>query len=375
MRLPKVHVSPILVPSETATRMSTTKHRALLSVAAFAAIVLVLSDIALQSTIPLAPKPREVSDGVRDLRASNPETLVIGSSHARTFHVLGLELQRRQRSPSLPLVAIPLENGKLVPYLWMLEHRIAPIIDSRTRRQVGAPPRLRRMILLTEWWDSCDHLDRIHWNVPSRAWSALDYLQDVAANGINDYNRNFPRTVLRELGIASALIQDRTNPRIKEMILERARARPYPPPRTDEVVAAQLKRWQSSVERGVSCIGAPDQMAALDSILKFARERNLEMTVVLFPRKPATFTERGRITTIKRFADTIAAIASDRGVRLIDLTTSTPLTDFDFMDDFDHVNAAGNLKFAEWALANDLKFLLERAPLPAGAPRAAEAQQ
>jgi hypothetical protein len=29
------------------------------------------------------------------------------------------------------------------------------------------------------------------------------------------------------------------------------------------------------------------------------------------------------------------------------------------MDDFDHVNAKGNQKFAEWALDNDLSFLMQ----------------
>jgi len=355
--------------------MPTLNARALLVVAACAAAALLLVDIALQRTIPLDAKPREAQDGIRDLLASDPETLVIGSSHSRTFHVLGLELQKKIGSGGLPLVAIPLENGKLVPYQWLLEQRVAPIIDRRARATGTSAPKLRRMILLTEWWDSCDHPEGIHWNLPSRAWGLGDYLRDVAASGITDYNRNFPRTVLRESAINSPLVQDRTNPRIKEMLITRAQGRPYPPPRTPEDEADRIQKWQRMVERGQSCIGATDQMAAFDSILDFARQRNLDMTVVLFPRKPATLSEHARQTTIARFADMIEEKTKARGVRFLDLTTSTPLGDNDFMDDFDHVNAAGNLKFAAWALDNDLRFLLEPASPPAGAGDRAETLQ
>lgn len=352
--------------------MSIINARDLLTVATCAVAVLVLADLALQRSIPLTAKPREVQEGIRDLLASDPETLVIGSSHARTFHVLGLELQKRLGATSLPLVAIPLENGKLIPYLWLLEQRVAPIVDERTRQKPDKPPRLRRLFLLTEWWDSCDLPDGVHWNIPSRAWALRDYLRDVATHGVNDYNRNFPRTVLREIAIGSALIQDRTNPRIKDMLLQRARGGAYPPPWTPDNEAAKVQQWQRMVEDGVGCMGAPDQMEAFVSILDFAQRRGLDMTVVLFPRKPVTLTEHARKTTIRQFADMIAGITSDRGVRLIDLTVSTPLTDTDFMDDFDHVNVDGNLKFARWALENDLRFLLDHKVVPVDGSRHAE---
>jgi hypothetical protein len=45
-----------------------------------------------------------------------------------------------------------------------------------------------------------------------------------------------------------------------------------------------------------------------------------------------------------------------RAARRHDL--SSPLTDGDFMADFDHVNAAGNHKFARWALDGELAMLL-----------------
>ena len=67
---------------------------------------------------------------MQDLAASDPATLVIGSSHARTFHALALELRARLGASSLPMVAIPLENGKLVPYQWLLDNRVAPLIDE-----------------------------------------------------------------------------------------------------------------------------------------------------------------------------------------------------------------------------------------------------
>ena len=54
----------------------------------------------------------------------------------------------------------------------------------------------------------------------------------------------------------------------------------------------------------------------------------------------------------------VRAQAEPRAARVVDLSWSTPLTDDDFMADFDHVDAEGNDRFASWALANDLAFLL-----------------
>ena len=113
------------------------------------------------------------------------------------------------------------------------------------------------------------------------------------------------------------------------------------------------------VEEGVRCIGAPAQMTALEKIIDFAQARNLHVTLVLFPRKPATLSERAKGTTLVKFQDLLQSVAARRGVDLVDLTTSSPLTDGDFMADYDHVNVAGNQKFARWALKHHFPFLLK----------------
>jgi hypothetical protein len=90
------------------------------------------------------------------------------------------------------------------------------------------------------------------------------------------------------------------------------------------------------------------------------------MTILLWPRKPLTLSDQARATTLPRFAQLIRDFATPRHIQVIDLTTSSPMTDDDFMEDFDHINPAGNAKFATWALDHDLSFLQE-------APRAGSA--
>jgi hypothetical protein len=53
-------------------------------------------------------------------------------------------------------------------------------------------------------------------------------------------------------------------------------------------------------------------------------------------------------------------------VRVIDMTTTSPLRDADFAEDFDHVRAPANGRFASWALEGGLRWLREP---PAQGPR------
>ena len=73
-------------------------------------------------------------------------------------------------------------------------------------------------------------------------------------------------------------------------------------------------------------------------------------------------TDRAKETTLTAFREMVEAVACRVSVKVIDLTWRPRFKDEDFMDDFDHVTAQGNLKFAAWALENDLSFLLETAP-------------
>jgi hypothetical protein len=314
----------------------------------------ILVDRALQQFSPV-PALREVRDGIRELEAQNPETVVVGSSHARTFDHLGRVLAR-QAPARPPLVAIPLEYGKLTGYEWVLEHRIFPLLDEKDAAGRLRRDRVRRVVLLTEWWDSCASPGGgLADNVPSRAWTFTDYATDVWRRGFTSYNRNYLREQVRHWFGWSVVVQRRGTGRI---LLDAARvAAGRDSVHTPAAHAALVRQWQSMLEDGSSCIGDPDQMAALGRILDAVARRGLEPTVVLFPRNPATFTPVAITATLGRFAAMARAVAEPRGARVIDLTTSSPLTSDDFMDDFDHVSTDGNERFAQWALSHDLAFL------------------
>jgi hypothetical protein len=333
----------------------------LLVVAFFALAVIVGADLFFSKVAPVRHL-REVEDGVADLQRLNPDTLVLGSSHARTLHVLGQELARRTDGQQT-LVAVPLENGKIVPYEWLLEHKLKPLVDEVGGDGKPVKSRLRRFVLITEWWDTCPQdAGVLDWNLPARAWTASDFVKDVADEGITPFNRNYLQNRLRRIFSNSSLVFDRTQQTIVWMTVDLLRHKSLALSPEDQ--QAKVDRWQALVTNGIHCIGNPAQMQAMDQIAKFAEERKLEMTILLFPRKPQTLTEQARNTTLPQFAKIMQEFAATRGIRLIDLTTTSPMRDGDFMDDFDHINPAGNAKFAAWALDHDFNFLLQPPPAP-----------
>ncbi|MEZ5660716.1 MAG: SGNH/GDSL hydrolase family protein [Burkholderiaceae bacterium] len=344
------------VPDKPIPRQSRATTKSILTVFLFALATLAMVEIGVRQIAP-DPRLREVSDGLRDLAASDPYTLVIGSSHARTFHVLGQVLAQRT-GQTMPLVAVPLELGKLEPYRWLLEHRVAPLIDGPDGGRAPGHGRLRRLILLTEWWDSCDHPDKRHPNLPSRAWDWPTYRDDVLAEGVTSFNRDYLRRRLREWLGFSRLVLDRSFPGIRAHLLARARGLDAPAGRSEAEEASFLAGWREMTDDGAHCQGADQQMRALQAIIEFARQRGLEMHLVLFPRRPATVTPFAREHTFPLFRARIEQAIAGRGIRLHDLSFSTPLGDDDFMADYDHVNAEGNRKFADWALAGPFAFLL-----------------
>lgn len=326
---------------------------AILSVSA--AITVAAADYLLHFASP--PKHlREVEDGVRDLRQGNPTALVVGSSHARTFHAVGQELSRRTGGVE-KLVAVPIEYGKLFVYDSLLQRHLLPIVDQPVASGAVAKDRLRRFVLVTEWWDSCGHGDgKPFWNLPARAWEIGDFAKDLLQDGLNGYNRNYLQNRFRMLFPESALVYDRTQRAILPTLARVLRGKPLRPTADEEL--RLVEEWQRMVEGGAACIGDPVQMASLRDTLGRARARQWETTVILFPRKPATLTQTAKSTTLAQFARQVRAIAEPLGATVIDLTYRSPLTDADFMDDFDHVTEEGNAKFARWVLDHDLKFLL-----------------
>ncbi len=306
----------------------------------------------------LAPPRRlaEVEDAVAALRRTAPTTLVIGSSHARTFLVVGDSLRARSGGRE-ELLAVPVEWGKLSSYRWVLERRLLPLLDADAGD--GAAPRgrrWRRAVIVTEWWDSCP-LDAPPRNLPARAWTWADYLADVRTHGFTAYNDNFIGYRWSRLWRRSALVQDRGHGRI--LAGARAALLPGPEERRRAGFETLVALWRGMVEDGDRCIGARSELEALGAMLDTLRGRGVAPTILLYPRMPVTLTPKARRTTLPRFAGMVDSLARGRDVPVVDLTTGTPLTDDDFGGDFDHILPPGNARFTAWALAGPLAFLAD----------------
>jgi len=292
---------------------------------------------------------REVEDAITDLGRVEPTTIVIGSSHARTFHVLADSLRTRSGGTA-ELLAVPVEWGKLSSYHWVLRERLLPQLDA------GRGARLRRAIIVTEWWDSCNDPNPAR-NLPARSWTWRHYWADVQSHGFTTYNSNFIGYRWSRLWRRSALVQDRGHGRI----LSAARASLAP----RDSVSAQynydqlVALWRAMVIDGNACIGSESEMAALREMIAAFQQRGVEVTVLLYPRMPITLTEQARSSTLPRFAGMVDSLVRPLGVRLVDLTDAEPLSDSDFGGDFDHVLPDGNARFSGWALDGPLAFLKE----------------
>ena len=94
----------------------------------------------------------------------------------------------------------------------------------------------------------------------------------------------------------------------------------------------------------------------MDRFVDFTSTYDLDLTIVLFPLKPDTITETGLNDTIRPFARAMQSYGIDKGVRVIDMTLGL-LDDSDFMLDLDHVNARGNMVWAEHSLDHEFAFL------------------
>ena len=129
------------------------------------------------------------------------------------------------------------------------------------------------------------------------------------------------------------------------------------PGRTPEEEQAFVDWWHHYNEGGESCIFSPEQMAAYRNIIAYFKSQELDVTLVLFVRKPGTPTHKSRAGTLARYSAGMQDFAREEHVRLVDIVTTSPLTDQDFMADFDHVSADGNRKLASWLLDGELSFL------------------
>ena len=97
--------------------------RSVVLVVVSAVATVLLGEILLQRIAPVLPRRMEADDGIALLRAGDPETLLVGSSHARSF--VGIAGRMNRESGGLRrLIPVPLEYGKISSYEWLLEHRV-----------------------------------------------------------------------------------------------------------------------------------------------------------------------------------------------------------------------------------------------------------
>lgn len=323
-------------------------------IAASALLALAAVDLVVRRVAP--PRNlREVQDAVKELERNDPTVLAIGSSHARTFAVLADSLAARTAGRER-LLAVPVEWGKLSSYRWTLEERLLPLFDERNAAGQVRRGKLRRAIIVTEWWDSCAGSSQPQ-NLPARAWAWRHYWDDLGRNGFSDYNSSFLSYRLSRLTRFSALMQDRGRTRFPTALREAL----VPGPAREETSGYrdQMANWQVLVESGDKCIGDQAQMESLVAIVDTLLARRLDVTVLLYPRMPSTLTPTARQTTLPRFLALAQAALRGRPVRVLDLTDVAPLTDADFGEDFDHLLPAANARFSGWALDGPFAFLLE----------------
>src|SRR5215510_8400243 len=114
------------------TEPSQPSWKSLASVVAGALFVLVALEAFFWTLHPPHPL-RQVDQALADLERVDPDILVMSSSHGRSFHVLGQELERLSGG-NVRTVAVPLEGGHMRAMGWVLANRVGPILDRKPQR-------------------------------------------------------------------------------------------------------------------------------------------------------------------------------------------------------------------------------------------------
>ncbi len=323
-------------------------------VAACALGTVAVCDVLMQRVSPIVWR-RQVDDGVRDFRNGNPSVLSIASSHGRSMDVVARVLGERTGHPG-QMVSVTMEAGKATHYAFVLDERLKPLIEEQRADGTRVRDRLKHLVLVTDWGDSCSWpAGRRAVELPSHAWELRHYMADVAFEGATSINRNYPRWHWKRMFQFSLLATDRGRGVVVPNLLAAAVGRPTG--RSAEEEKAFLDWWHQDIENGVNCIFGADQMDAYRHIIAYFKSQQVDVTLLLFVRKPNTLTQIARDTTLAKFSAGMRQFAQEQGVRLVDVSTSSPLTDDDFMADYDHVSPAGNEILAPWLLDGPLSFL------------------
>jgi hypothetical protein len=340
----------------------------LLTVATIAVLSFLVID-RLTSRFVRVPKLTEVYDSIGALEKGNPDTLVLSSSHGRVFQALAKEVERRTDGRSR-IVALPVEAGGLEAYQWVIDNRIKPLVDERRKDGRLVRDRLRRFVLATDYWDTCPtQLERtppgeamVPQVLPRSAWMLRDYLSDVAGRGVSSFNRGYVRRNWIEVLSFSNLARNRFNARSEiQRWIDSAR-RGTTDQYTGWFFPLDMLEWQQMLEDLADCAKREDRAALYKGIITFAQERNLELTLILFPKLPETITPKAMSTTVNDYREQLRKVTSGSNVRIVDLFFAVPLQPSHFEADLDHLNGAGTQLFIDWTLTHDLAFLLRPTP-------------
>ncbi len=308
--------------------------------------MLLTGELVLRQVVPPPDHWVEVDDGVATYETKDPEILVLGSSHARGFDVMRERLAARPTP--VTLVQVAMEGGKLEAYSWVLRERLQPLVKAKSK--------LKHLLFVTEWWDDCTPRSPLI-NLPAKAWAFRHFFADVSEKGLTGYNRNYVRRFLDVWGADSTLVQDRGIGRIVEAL--KRKMRPLSAKAEAAERAQKIRAWQGMIDGGEHDPTCHDgaQTAAMLEVIEWFEARGVQVTVILWPRMPATLTAEAKKGTLLKYAVKMRGLGKKHGFRVFDYTHQTPLTEQDFLADWDHVGRSGQQKFTDLALAGHLSFL------------------
>ncbi len=339
--------------------MMSPSFKSALLVTAGAVLTVIVADGALGRFAPLPPPPLEVEEGVAAYQAGNPHTLMLGSSHTRSFRPVRDTVISGPGADPRQMILIPVEWGTFTSYRWVLEHRLRPLIEETDGTSEGLRRNnLARVILVTEFYDMCRRESEVP-NLPARAWSLSHFAADVAHRGLNDFNRNYLQRRYHALFPGSVLVQERGHPRLLDALKRLARGEPDDEERA-ELRQARIDKLRGSIAGMYPKCADPGEGRALEEIVTYFRGRNMDVTIVLFPHLRTMIPAEADAPA--RYVAWAAELGRRTGVRIVDMTYGSPLDEMDFEPDLEHVNAEGNRKLADWALAGGLAFLRQPPP-------------
>ncbi len=350
--------------------------RTLLWVCVGALLAVGAGELFFRAIAELRPPLLEAEDGIAWFRDHDPTTVVLGSSHARAFlplsDMLAGEATQRPDAHRERVAVISLEYGTLTSYRWLVTNKLVPLMEARTADGSRVRPSLARAILVTDWWDACGRAQGpASTNLPARVWDLTDFIHDLAGHGLTDYNANYLQARLDRWLRFSVLVRSRGHEHLVNALKQLVKKKSDAERRAD--LEGAIDAWRDMVEAGAGCED-PVQRQALDDLVNLFESHGAEVTVLLYPRMPSTISDRAKAVTLDPFSQWAREYAARKGVRFVDLSLGTPMTDDDWESDLDHVTATGAQKFSEWVLAGPLAFLREAPPAPPQVRPAAHAE-